>query len=238
MTIPTSPCSGVSRHRAFTLIELLAVITIIGILAAIIIPVAGKVRKSAYKATCLSNLRQLSLVWRLQVDENRGIMPFNFKADGEGLNGHNNYMSFLGTFPENRKILNCPGYVQLYNISADTLAGKHYDNGFFQAFYTYATNRDLNRHQGDATDVKRSVESVISPAKTVLMGDGYKQTAEENTWNLIGSGRNPGNPVAPHDGLVNISFVDGHVESRKEKDPLIMTTTYDTATYLFWFGEN
>jgi prepilin-type N-terminal cleavage/methylation domain-containing protein/prepilin-type processing-associated H-X9-DG protein len=64
---PTTP-----RHprkvtlQAFTLIELLTVIAIIGILAAIIIPTVGKVRESAKDATCLSNLKQIgqaALMW-------------------------------------------------------------------------------------------------------------------------------------------------------------------------------
>ncbi|AHF91633.1 hypothetical protein OPIT5_16860 [Opitutaceae bacterium TAV5] len=48
-------------RTAFTLIELLTVIAIIGILAAIIIPTVGAVRETAHAARCVSNLRQLQL---------------------------------------------------------------------------------------------------------------------------------------------------------------------------------
>lgn len=48
-------------RQAFTLIELLTVIAIIGILAAIIIPTVGKVRDSAKKAQCVSNLKQIGM---------------------------------------------------------------------------------------------------------------------------------------------------------------------------------
>lgn len=45
---------------AFTLIELLTVIAIIGILASILIPTVGQVREHARRAKCLSNMRQIA----------------------------------------------------------------------------------------------------------------------------------------------------------------------------------
>lgn len=50
-----------SHRQAFTLIELLTVIAIIGILAAILIPVVGRVRESGRRAVCVSNIRQVGL---------------------------------------------------------------------------------------------------------------------------------------------------------------------------------
>jgi len=47
--------------RGFTLIELLVVIAVIAILAAILFPVFAQAREKARQATCLSNLKQLSL---------------------------------------------------------------------------------------------------------------------------------------------------------------------------------
>lgn len=66
---------SVPRRRAFTLIELLTVIAIIGILAAILIPVIGRARESAKGARCISNLRQVGVALHAYADENRGFLP-------------------------------------------------------------------------------------------------------------------------------------------------------------------
>jgi prepilin-type N-terminal cleavage/methylation domain-containing protein len=48
-------------RRAFTLIELLTVIAIMAILAALLFPVFASAREKARQASCLSNMRQISL---------------------------------------------------------------------------------------------------------------------------------------------------------------------------------
>ena len=63
------------RLAAFTLIELLSVIAIIGILAGILIPAVGKVRESSNSATCVSNLRQITAVSLMYANENGGRLP-------------------------------------------------------------------------------------------------------------------------------------------------------------------
>jgi prepilin-type N-terminal cleavage/methylation domain-containing protein/prepilin-type processing-associated H-X9-DG protein len=59
----------------FTLIELLTVIAIIGILAAILIPVVGKVRDAARGSKCQSNLRQIGMAAFAYAGDNEDRLP-------------------------------------------------------------------------------------------------------------------------------------------------------------------
>ena len=54
---------------AFTLVELLVVIAVIAILAALLLPTLARARASAKSAACKSNLRQLGLVLSMYVSD-------------------------------------------------------------------------------------------------------------------------------------------------------------------------
>lgn len=61
--------------RAFTLVELLVVISVIGLLMGILIPALNKARGVASRTYCMSNLRQIGVAFRAYLDDNRDIFP-------------------------------------------------------------------------------------------------------------------------------------------------------------------
>ena len=63
------------RKRGFTLIELLVVIAIIAILAAILFPVFARAREAARKATCMSNLKQITLAALMYAQDYDEALP-------------------------------------------------------------------------------------------------------------------------------------------------------------------
>ncbi len=68
-------------RSAFTLIELLVVVAIIAVLMAILLPTLGAARNAARTSACLSNLRQLSIGWRLYFNDFKGNVPVGTDAD-------------------------------------------------------------------------------------------------------------------------------------------------------------
>jgi prepilin-type N-terminal cleavage/methylation domain-containing protein len=154
----------VARPRAFTLIELLTVIAIIGILAAILIPTVGRVRVSAKASTSASNLRQLSSAHNLYAAERRDSLVSGPKdADG-----------------------NAAWHGQLYGYVPRALRTTIFQNPNAASnivpsaipFNTYSINPNLNQGEGQpfGTKVKYyKLNEIKSPSRFIVWTDGYQR---------------------------------------------------------------
>lgn len=70
----------VCRRGCFTLIEMLVVVSVIAILAALLLPALTKARDAARRITCVSNLKQLGAGIALYADDNVEMLPMSNSA--------------------------------------------------------------------------------------------------------------------------------------------------------------
>ncbi|MCK4905204.1 type II secretion system protein [bacterium] len=63
------------KGRAFTLVELLVVMTIIAVLSSLMLPALIRAREMARQANCISNLRQIHLAVQMYVQDWEGWYP-------------------------------------------------------------------------------------------------------------------------------------------------------------------
>lgn len=84
--------------KPFTLVELLAVISIISILSSILLPSLQMAKKDAYKISCMNNLKQMGLQFQVYTDNNEGYYPPHFYLYSPGKSG--NWLMFLKKPPK------------------------------------------------------------------------------------------------------------------------------------------
>lgn len=95
--------------RAFSLVELLVVLAVLGVLVAVLLPGLSGAAERARSTGCLSNLKQVGIALRLYLDENSDHLPVmqNRPRNALGPVGQSIY-DILGGKLGNPRALKCP----------------------------------------------------------------------------------------------------------------------------------
>jgi prepilin-type N-terminal cleavage/methylation domain-containing protein/prepilin-type processing-associated H-X9-DG protein len=119
---------------AFTLVELLVVIGIIAILAALLLPTLGRAKESARATVCLSNLHQVGVALQIYVSENNNKLPVMRDVSTDPA------VAATNTFPAinrvlapqlgNTNVLRCPSDLrQFFELTGSSYAWNSLLNG-------------------------------------------------------------------------------------------------------------
>lgn len=181
------------KARAFTLIELLTVIAIIGILASILIPTVAKVRDTARQSVCGSNLRQTSMALVLYSMDNDGNLP------------HHDFIHWQ----PGRDVMESPivPYVG-GNFTADIFrcpSHRDYESGNDPTFnysriYPYSFTMNI-------LFVERNIDTIDNPSRIIMMfEEELLNDALYYPWFPLDR------VTTRHGGRGNVGFADGHVQ--------------------------
>ena len=205
--------------RGFTLIELLVVIAIIAILMAILIPTLNRAREQGQRATCLSNVRQLTLAWILYAQDNDDRIvnaSTFFSRPGErawigarwqveaSIEEHRRHLmdGALYKYCENVNIYRCPtgirGEVLTYAI-VDAMNGATSIPG----------TKDLMVKR--LSQVRRQSERFVFVDEGRISPDSWTIFYDRESW--------WDRPTCRHADGTNFSFADGHSEYWRWSDP-------------------
>ena len=107
-----------SKAPAFTLVELLVVVAIIGVLVLLLLPAVQAARAASRRTTCASNLRQIGLAVLQYVDVHRGNWPQLFGHVHDLADGANpqdvSWIKTLSPFLEDVDAIRiCPEHTEL-----------------------------------------------------------------------------------------------------------------------------
>lgn len=199
--------------QGFTLVELLVVLAIVAVLAAIGVTAFGRAREQGNITTCQGNLKQLGLAIQQYVSDNDGHFPSDqsfyrvskVKVNDDPVLVAMGYPGALAPYVTDINIYTCPSHPnpQRANMTA----------GFGLVDYAYNWQQLNEFPIVHNTSHGKHESAVLSPATTYLNSDDvwHNVDGSTNEGPEIQSSCGTGEGLTTHLGGLNTSFVDGHV---------------------------
>jgi prepilin-type processing-associated H-X9-DG protein/prepilin-type N-terminal cleavage/methylation domain-containing protein len=229
---------GATRGRAapvgFTLVELLVVIALSALLAALLLPAIGRGPRLSRRAVCASNLRQVGLALACYLDE-EGSYPLATAGDGLGCwqRALRVYAS-SNTFFCAEKVRVADEYVALFSLPSPKI-GLHY--GYNQRGAArknlpkdnLGLGGDYRYEEGKGRFVPSPESRVQAPCRMLAVGDSDANIVLPSALAAAPPYADLLHLIFPHtvlpfgepgvgrwhDGGANMLFCDSHVEHRK-----------------------
>ena len=163
---PASPPPPPIRW-GFTLVELLVVITIVGILATLAIPAASRWVEAGKSSKCISNLRQCGVAMRTYAAENNGVIVMIQNGTSQTSWGA---VLFAGGYLRDPNVMLCPSRAP---FKANSSLFSKLDGTAISSIYG-ASLDDIDRYtEGSGSPVVRKlkVNIIDKPSEYILLGD-------------------------------------------------------------------
>lgn len=210
------------QGKLFTLIELLIVIAIIAILAALLLPALANARKTAQSIRCTSQLKQINAAYFLYVNDNNDFCP-RVQVNYPG----NIMWYYLASYLGDARDKTGDGTFKLWYCPAeepDKISLHHANNSTIVLYSGYGmAQQNLGLGPG-----ARKLSEFKDLSTRVLMADSLPVSVHNyGVGALVMCYNNNNGTVAPgglvlqyyypvyrrHKQRANVSFFDGHVDS-------------------------
>jgi prepilin-type N-terminal cleavage/methylation domain-containing protein/prepilin-type processing-associated H-X9-DG protein len=218
-----------SPRQAFTLVELLVVISIIAILLALLIPAATSANAQSRTVQCLSNLRQLYLAAEQYCESSKGYYPIAYYAESRPpLSISYNWDFTTTTNTATGQISSSPGLLWVGSVSAPIQQCPAYDgksNTAADPYTGYNYNASYIGGGKFASAVFPPIKAVkiLRPSRCAIFGDGQFYGGADKFMRSPFPGpadsyfnfasASSGTQGYRHRGKTNVVFADGHADT-------------------------